>query len=79
MPWREIADSLASTAGGPEVERYTVVRASPLMLDEVDGDNVLEDGDDDFVLSAAVEDVEVGDIVRVMYADDEYTVIGVDA
>jgi hypothetical protein len=83
--WGEIAGRIREHAkdGSPSVERYTIKRLSPLLLDQIDGDNVLEDGDDDFVVGKLVKaspGLAVGDVVRVLVDPDgdEYMAIGVD-
>lgn len=85
--WDEIAGHVKQRArdAAPQWQRYRVMRVDPLQLDELGGDNVLEDGDDDFVISKAVAkqiedgDVEKGDVCKVVYDDDEYTAMSVDA
>jgi hypothetical protein len=82
--WQEIAGRIRehATDAAPKVERYTVMRVSPLLLNQIDGDNLLEDGDDDFVVGGFLKHyapgVHVGDVVRVVFDGDEYMAMGVD-
>lgn len=84
--FHEVADRIKehARAQAPVVERYKVRRVSPLLLDQIDGENMLEDGDDDFVVGALVRKyiadvgLHVDDVVRVIFHDEEYAAMAVD-
>lgn len=62
------------------LEIYRVVRVAPLKLDQVDGDEVLEEGDDDVTIGAlfTAHGAAVGDRVRVLRQPDGWHVIDID-
>ena len=68
---------------GSGVERYKLNQVSPLILEHVDGDNVIEDGDPDVTVGAllrkylASESIEVGDVVFVLREDSEWHILDV--
>lgn len=54
--WADVADALrgiAAEAGSP-VRRFRVITAEPLVLDQIDGDEVLDAGDDDVAWADAL-------------------------
>lgn len=72
----EIANRAAARAAS--VERFKVTGTSPLMIEEIEGDLVLEEGDPDFTIGAALSQhiatygIEVDDVVMVSRAGGEY-------
>lgn len=76
--WREVVERLRATAedDATRLERWVVVRARPLRLEELAGGELLEEGDDDFDLSDDFRQyrltygVAVGDVVRVLRQSD---------
>jgi len=64
----------------PPIARYKVKKADPLVLEEIGGDGVLEEGDDDVEIDRGVLDErpDVGDTVRVHQdTDGDWIVSGV--
>ena len=78
--WAEIADRLRNVAEGtgskrrPGPQRFTVRGTTPLVLDELLGNERLEEGDPDFEIDDRVlSDAAVGDIVIAQQdADGDY-------
>lgn len=80
--WQDIVDRLHhhARAAAPDVQHYIVKRVSPLTLEEISGDNVLTDGDDDFVVARTLRltPPSSGDVLKVLFHEDEYTALDVD-
>jgi hypothetical protein len=72
--WGEIAKEVGARAQRTQrnsARRFRVKKVSPLVLDEIDGDEILEEGDEDFEIESDVKDeCEKGDTVLVIVADD---------
>lgn len=86
--WAQIAEKLrdhARDSGGTEVQRYRVLRANPLLLDQVDGDERLEEGDDDFTITDSLRlyrtshGLPSGTIVRVLATAEEFLAIDAES
>lgn len=84
--WDRLADRLRemsrSTARevSPPPERYRVQALDPLVVEQIEGDLVLEEGDDDVEIAHSAADLEVGDLVLVHTVGDGYVVtVGVRA
>jgi hypothetical protein len=76
---RQMAREEARSAS-PPVQRFKVRRANPLVLDEIGGDLLLEEGDEDVELARelAADRPSVGETVRVHRdAEGDYIVSGV--
>lgn len=73
---REIAEETSS-----RVERYQVRSAAPLRLEQVDGDEVLEEGDEDFEIGENVRGfaLESGHHVNVIRGPDGWHAVDVVA
>lgn len=54
------------------VDRFKVVQADPLVIEQVEGELVLEEGDPDFEIAKAVDDAvpTIGDMVLVHQGHD---------
>lgn len=71
---REQIDERARDAS-PPAEVWTVVNASPLVIEREDEDDRLEEGDEDFSISASIADAELSvgdDVLVVRDADGDY-------
>lgn len=69
-------------ARSPRVERWKVVSSNPLVIEQIDGDLTLEEGDPDVEIDrrliATVPDrPAVGDLVRVHHDGQDWIVAGV--
>lgn len=83
----ELADRIRSLvhraveSRGPSVQRFKVVSSDPLVVEQVEGELVLEEGDPDVEVDRALlaDRPDVGQTVRV-HADaggDEWMIVGV--
>lgn len=75
-----VEDRVAATA--PKVLRFKVLTADPLVIEQIDGELVLEEGDPDVEIDrrliATPEDrPDVGDLVRVHHDGEDWIVAGV--
>lgn len=79
----EIRDMVRDEARqvSPPVERWKVTSSNPLVIEQVGGDVVLEEGDPDVEFDRAVLDVrpDVDDTVRVHHDGQDWIVAGVIA
>lgn len=81
----ELADRLRRLAreearvAAPPVERFKVTRADPLVIEQIEGDLVLEEGDPDVEIDRGVlaDRPAVGDTVRVHHDGADWVVAGV--
>ncbi len=69
--------TVASRGGGGSVQRFKVISANPLVVEQIEGDLVLEEGDPDVDLVGALlaDRPSIGDTVLV-HADGEDWIIG---
>lgn len=84
--WTEVAEELRGlvSEGGADFQLYRVLRQSPLRLEQLDGDAVLEEGDEDFTVTDAVKEHRAkfglaGATVRVVAVGDEYLAMAVES
>lgn len=60
------------------VERWRVTKATPLIIEEIEGDLILEDGDPDFTIGVALRQhiatygIAPGDMMLVAYSGKEW-------
>jgi hypothetical protein len=78
----ELADRIVGMTRrrSAHVERFKVVQAAPLVLDQIEGSLILEEGDPDFEIAAAVDSAAPvkGDMVLVHQgADGDWIATGV--
>lgn len=83
-PTRELAKRIRGVAreeagnSAPHVSRYRVTQPSPLIVEELEGDEVLEEGDPDFTIGDALRQhiasygIAVHDQVLVIHAGGEF-------
>jgi hypothetical protein len=80
--WEEVAEAVRAlvSSDAPEVLLFQVRTETPLVLDQVDGDERLEEGDDDFTIPESLRGLLEQDAgVYVLSAGDEFIVVAVDA
>lgn len=83
----ELADRIRALARreahavSPPVQRFKVTSGNPLVVEEVHGDLVLEEGDPDVEIDRAVLATRpaVGDLVRVHHDGNDWIIAGVVA
>jgi hypothetical protein len=76
----QLAKRIAGRGSTPEhaVERWQVSSTSPLLIEEIEGDLVLEDGDPDFTIGVALRQhiatygIAVGDMMLVVRSGNEW-------
>lgn len=81
--WEQVAERIRDHAAeaGTQVLRFRVTRESPLILEQVDGEERLEDGDDDFTVTDGfrlyrdAHGLPAGTIVRVLETSSEFLAI----
>lgn len=81
----ELADRIRALARheahavSPPVQRFKVTSANPLIIEEIHGDLVLEEGDPDVEIDRGVLSVRpaVGDMVRVHHDGEDWIIAGV--
>lgn len=85
--WDDLVDRLRTFVHG-EVEqtghrtrRFKVVYRNPLVVEAIDGELLLEEGDPDLEIDRAVlaDRPNVDDLVVVQQTEDEYAIVGVIA
>jgi hypothetical protein len=75
---RRIHGVAGQAASKERVERWQVIGTSPLLIEEVEGDLVLEDGDPDFTIGVALRQhvatygIGIGDLVLVSVSGEEW-------
>jgi hypothetical protein len=83
--WDELADMLegrmaSHVVNSAHTERWKVLKVSPLVVGQLQGELTLEEGDPDLEITQWVRTymkspgLQIGDVVLVLYADEEYSV-----
>lgn len=83
MSVSRLAEKLREAMAQPQpLQLFEVVRRSPLVIEQVEGDELLTEGDDDFVIGASVlgarASLAAGDKVWVVEGKDEWYALEVD-